>query len=177
LKTLTQILLSLFALLLIALSLAYLDGTTLPVDHTTSITATISAPPARVFSLITNVVAAPAWRPAVKSVQLLPPDQGHDHWIEHLSHGVTMDFIAVRTDLLTPEGHARRDVFLSDPSFGGTWTYDVSAASNPSETILSITETGYIHPPLYRFMMAHVLGMTRNLDQYMTDMKAAVARP
>ena len=37
----------------------------------------------------------------------------------------------------------------------------------------SITETGFIRPPLYRFMMHHLFGITHNLDQYLADMRAA----
>ena len=85
-----------------------------------------------------------------------------------------MTFLATRT-----EPPVRRDVLLDDPkaSYGGTWTYELSPGPDPTTTTLHITETGFIKPPLYRFVMAHVIGPTHNLDQYMTDIQAAASKP
>ena len=90
-----------------------------------------------------------------------------------------MDFFATRTDLITSAGTARRDVLLNEPSasYGGTWTYELSPGTSPQETSLRITEAGFIHPPFYRFMMAHVFGPDRNLKQYMSDIQAQAAKP
>ncbi len=167
-----------FGVLVLVLVLAgvvvYADGARLPVDHTVSVTGVIAAPPEKVFGLITNVEKGPEWRPAVKSVTMLKPNQGRDNWVEHLDHGQFMTFLATRT-----ESPTRRDVLLDDPgaSYGGTWTYELSPGSDPSTTTLRITETGFIKPPVYRFLMTHVFGPTRNLDQYMKDMQAAATKP
>jgi len=77
------------------------------------------------------------------------------------------------------EAPTRRVVQLNDPtaSYGGTWTYELSPGPSSNTTTLRITETGFIHPPLYRFMMVHVFGPTRNLNQYMTDIQSATAKP
>ncbi len=169
-RTLSRILLSLFVLAAALVAIAYLDGLTLPVDHVTTVTGTIAAPPAKVFALITNISAAPTWRHAVKSVTVLPPINGGDHWTENLAHGQTMTFLATRTDAPT-----RRDVLLDlpTPSYGGTWTYLLAPGPTPNTTHLSITETGFIRPAFYRFMMHHVIGMTSNLNQYLSDVRAA----
>jgi uncharacterized protein YndB with AHSA1/START domain len=169
-RTLGRILLSLVVLIAAVLAIAYIDGLTLPVNHTTTVTGTVAAPPAKVFALITNITAAPTWRHAVKSVTVLPPDNGRDHWIEDLGHGQTMTFLATRTD-----PPMRRDVLLDlpTPAYGGTWTYILTPGPTPNTTTLTITETGFINPPLYRFMMQHLFGMTHNLDQYLSDMRAA----
>jgi uncharacterized protein YndB with AHSA1/START domain len=169
-RTLGRILLSLIVLIAVVLALAYIDGLTLPVNHIATVTGTIAAPPAKVFALITNISAAPTWRHEVKSVTVLPPDNGRDHWIEDLGHGQTMTFLATRT-----EPPMRRDVLLDlpSPSYGGTWTYLLTPGPTPNTTTLSITENGFIHPPLYRFMMQHLFGMTHNLDQYLSDTRAA----
>ena len=169
-RTLRRILLGLVALIIVFVALAYIDGLTLPLNHVATVTGTISAPPAKVFALITNVSAAPSWRHAVQSVTVLPPDAGRDHWTEHLAHNQTMTFLATRTEAPT-----RRDVLLdlATPSYGGTWTYLLAPGPTPNSTTLTITETGFIHPPLYRFMMHHVIGLTYNLDQYLSDVRAA----
>jgi hypothetical protein len=158
-RTLIRIGLSFVALIVLVVAVAYLDGMTLPVNHTTTITGTVAAPPAKVFALIANPAAGPIWRPAVKSVQVLAPVYGPqgdlDHWTEDLGHGQTMTFLAV-----------------PGASYGGIWTYEIAPGPTPNTTTLKITETGFINPPLYRFMMHHVIGMTHNLDVYMKDMQA-----
>src|SRR6202034_2068142 len=98
---------------------------------TTTVTGTVAASPAKVFALITNVSAAPTWRHAVKSVTVLPPDNGRDHWTENLDHGQTMTFLATRTDPPT-----RRDVLLAPPTppLGGTSAYLPTPRPPPTTT-------------------------------------------
>jgi len=164
-------------ILLVVLAIAavgvYIDGGRMPYDHTVSVTGVVPATQDKVFALITDVARGANWRPAVKSVTILKKNQGRDNWVEHLDYGEYMTFLAVRTDPLT-----RRDVQLDEPhaSYGGTWTYELSPGPTPGTTTLKITETGFIKPPLYRFMMARVFGPTRNLDRYMKDIQAAAAK-
>jgi hypothetical protein len=157
-------------LLLVAGVIVYADGARLPYSHTVSVTGIVPAPQDKVFALIANVSKASDWRPAVKSVTVLQQDKGRDHWVEHLSHGQYMTFLATRTEAPT-----RRDVLLDEPkaSYGGTWTYELSPGPTPDTTTLTITESGFIKPPVYRFIMIHIVGPTHNLDQYMKDIQAA----
>jgi uncharacterized protein YndB with AHSA1/START domain len=171
-----KIVLAVLAILVVSVAVVVLLGAFEPLNHTTTVTGTIAAPPAQVFALITDIAAAPKWRHQVQSVQVLPQDEGRDHWIEDLGHGQKMPFLAIRTLPPNLDGHALREVRLSDPgaSYGGTWTYTLTPGTTPNTTALQITETGFIKPWIYRFMMAHIFGMTRNLDQYMHDLQAAV---
>ena len=159
-------------LLVVAGVVVYTDGARLPYYHTVSVTGIVPAPQDKVFALITNVAKGSDWRPAVKSVTVLQQDKGRDHWVEHLDHGQFMTFLATRT-----EAPIRRDVLLDEPkaSYGGAWTYELSPGPTPNTTTLSITESGFIKPPVYRFIMTHVIGPTHNLDQYMRDIQAAAA--
>ena len=175
-KTLVRIVLSLIVLLAIVFMVAYVDGASLPVDHVTTISDVVPAPPAKVFALITDVANAPKWRPQVQSVQVLPPDAGRDHWIEDLGHGVKMNFLATETEPISAAAAAKRVVHLSDPTYGGDWTYVLAPGPEPGQTLLIITETGFIKPPIYRFLMQHVFGMKKNLNDYMTAMKAAAVK-
>lgn len=169
-----KIFLAVLFLLVVAGALVYAEGTRLPVDHSVTVAGVVPAPPEKVFALITNVAKASDWRPSVKSVTLLQPDQGRDHWVEHLDHGQFMTFLATRT--VAP---VRREVALDDAKapYGGTWVYDLTPGPSPQTTTLQITESGYIRPPLYRFMMAHIIGPTHNLDEYMKNIQTAAAKP
>lgn len=151
----------------------YADGAKQPVDHSVSVTGVVEAPQQKVFSIITDVAHASQWRPAVKSVTVLQKDNNRDHWVEHLEHGQFMTFLATRT-----EPPFRRDVLLDDPkaSYGGTWMYELAPGPSPNTTTLKITEAGFIRPPIYRFIMAHVFGMTHNLDEYMKDIQNAARK-
>jgi len=157
-------------LLLIAAGLMYADGARLPATHSVSVTGVVPAPPEKVFALITDVKDGANWRPEVKYVNMLVPENGRDHWVEHLAYHQFMTFLAVNTQAPT-----LRQVKLDDPyaKYGGTWTYQLSPGPTANSTTLKITEDGYINPPLYRFMMAHVMGPTKNLDAYMKDVQAA----
>jgi hypothetical protein len=161
-------------LLVLAGGIVYADGARLPYNHSVSVIGVVPAPQEKVFALITNVAHDSDWRPAVKSVTILSTNKDPDHWVEYLDHGQFMTFLAIRTD-----PPMRRDVQLDDPhaSYGGTWTYELSPGPAPATTTLRITETGFIKPPIYRFVMAHLMGPTRNLDQYMKDIQAAAAKP
>lgn len=165
-KLALRILGGLFAIVVLALAGLYIDGTTLPLNHRTSVTATVPAPPDKVFARIVGVANGAAWRPAVLKVTMLTPDSGRDHWIEDLGHGQTMTFLALRTEPPTT-----REVQLDVPgaTYGGTWLYQVTPGPAPETSTLTITETGFIQPPLYRFMVHHVIGMTYNLDHYEQD--------
>ena len=175
-KKLFRILLNIVVVVAILVLAAYVDGTTLPVNHTTTVTHTINAPPEKVFAQITNIAAGASWRPEVKSVNVLPAEIGpngpQDHWVEDLGHGQTMTFLSTKTQApIAPAETGVREVLLDVPgaSYGGTWTYNVSPGPTAGTTMLAITEDGYIEPPLYRFMMHHIFGMTHNLDAYQKD--------
>ena len=159
--------------LLIAGGLIYADGARMPATHSVSVTGVVQAPPEKVFGLITDVKNGDNWRPEVKSVTTLAPDHGRDHWVEHLAYHQYMTFLAVDTVPTT-----LRRVKLDDPkaAYGGTWTYELAPGPTAESTTVKITEDGYINPPMYRFVMARVMGPTKNLDTYMKNLQAAAAR-
>jgi uncharacterized protein YndB with AHSA1/START domain len=172
-KLFLRILLSLVALLVVVGAGIYIDGSVLPVDHTVSVTGTVAAPQEKVFAMITDVGLGAAWRPEVKSVKVLPLVNGRDHWIEDIGQGRSMTFLATYTKAPT-----EREVLLYEPdaTYGGTWLYELSPGTTPNSTTVKITESGFIKPPLYRFMMAHVFGPTYNLNHYLDDLRAAAPK-
>jgi hypothetical protein len=169
-KFVLRILLGLAALVVLVVACAYIDGATMPVDHSTTVAGTVNAAPDVVFAKIADIAHGPSWRPQVITVQVLDATPGHEHWVEDLGHGQKMQFTVVRN-----EPGTRRDVRLDDPgaSYGGTWVYELAPGPTPGATTLKITENGYIKPPIYRFIMRHVIGMTYNLDIYLRNMQSA----
>jgi uncharacterized membrane protein len=177
-KILLRIVLSVLGLVAFVALAAFAIGATMPVDHSITVSGTVAAPPAKVFALITNISAGPSWRPEVKSVEVLPKDNSRDAWIEDLGSGQKMKFLATTTAPPDASGNGVRTVKLDDPAaqYGGVWTYELSPGTSPDTTTLKITETGYINPPLYRFMMKYIFGTTKNLDDYMKHIQAAAPK-
>ena len=64
----------------------------------------------------------------------------------------------------------RRLVTQIDPmaggAFGGTWTYEL--APEATGTRISVTETGWIGNPIFRFMSRFLFGYYGSLDKYLT---------
>ena len=79
---------------------------------------------------------------------------------------------------LAGEGGGDRALLLDAPgaSYGGSWTYELAPGPSPATTNLRITETGFIKPAVFRFVMAHVMGPTHNLDEYMKDIQTAATK-
>jgi len=177
-KILLRVVLSIVALIAVVALTAFAIGATMPVDHSASVSGTVAAPPEKVFALITDIANGPKWRPEVKSVQILPKDNTRDAWVEDLGSGQTMKFLAVTTAPPDANGHGVRAVKLDDPGamYGGVWTYELTPGPSPNTTTLQITEKGYINPPIYRFVMKYVFGMTKNLDDYMKHIQAAAGK-
>ena len=175
-KTLLKVILAVVGIVIFAGLTVFAIGATLPVDHSVSVTGTVAAPPAKVFAIITDIAAGPTWRHEVKSVQVLPKDNSRDVWIENLGGGMTMHFLALTTAPPGPNGRGVRKIETDDPSYGGSWTYELTPGPTPNTTTLKITEDGYIKPPLYRFVTAYITGPTKSLKDYLTEMQAAVSK-
>jgi hypothetical protein len=61
---------------------------------------------------------------------------------------------------------------IADPKlpFGGSWTYEVSAAGSGTE--LNITENGEVYNPLFRFVSRFIMGHTATIEKYQRDLAA-----
>jgi uncharacterized protein YndB with AHSA1/START domain len=140
-------------------------GYALPVKHVASRQARLPQSPDKVFAVVTNVQDFPAWRPSVKRVEVLPPNEGRTRFREIGSDGS----ILYETDSLVP---GKRLVNrIADPSlpFGGRWTYDLAPDGNG--TLLTITENGEVYNPVFRFASRFIMGHTRTIDQFLTDLQ------
>lgn len=139
-------------------------GSTLPATHTVSRTTSLRRPPETVWKLISG---PPDWRPDVRKYQELPSRDGHRVWSETDKSGQTITFEVVES--APPRRLVTR---IADPKlpFGGTWTYEISPASDGC--MLTITENGEIYNPVFRFVSRFMIGHAATLNTYMKALHA-----
>lgn len=138
-----------------------LVGALLPAGHVAARTARYSRPPEAVWAAITDLEAAPSWRPGITKMERLPDRGGKPVWRESGRFG---DMTFEVTELDPPR---RMVTTIADPDlpFSGRWTYDVRPAGQGSE--LTVTEEGEVHNPIFRFMSRFVFGHHRTIEGYL----------
>jgi uncharacterized protein YndB with AHSA1/START domain len=148
----------------------YAYGLGQPLEHTASVRATISAPPSVVWAAITDYPSMPSWWPDVKSISEETRDGVRITWNED-SHGNKIGFI---TKQETREKLLVREILSDGQPFGGTWTFELEAVENGS-TLLTITEKGFITPPVFR-AVASLRGLDATMKSYMAALQKHVTR-
>lgn len=160
-------------ILLVFVGAILLIGWRLPVQHRAVREASFPASAESIYALISRPQDYPRWRSGVTQVVLLAPESdGRPQFREVGSDGA----ILYRIEEATPS--TRLVTRIADPKlpFGGTWTYEVIPAGD--STTLRITEDGEVYNPLFRFVSRYVMGETRTMDRYLTDVgKAIRSRP
>jgi uncharacterized protein YndB with AHSA1/START domain len=144
-------------------------GALLPKGHVASRRARFSAPPDRVFAIISDVGGTAAWRRDISKIELLPSDDGKPMFREHGGH----DAITYRVEAIEPPRLMR--VRIADPNlpFGGTWSYALApregegGGAGAGGTELTITERGEVYNPVFRFMSRFVFSQTATIDAYL----------
>lgn len=140
-------------------------GMLLPKGHRASRTATLAAPPAVVFGVITDFARAPEWRRDVAQVDVMP-DDGRGRMIrEHGSNGV----VPYRVEVFDPP--SRLVMRIADPSlpYGGSWTYELQP--DGSGTSLTLTEDGEVYNPIFRFMQKVFFSPYASIDAYIQNLR------
>lgn len=134
-------------------------GWFLPVGHVASRTAALSAPPARVYALVSDVATYPAWWSDIASVEMLPPDHGRTRFRQHTSDGA----IVMEVVESTPPSRLVTRIADPDQPFGGTWTWEI--VSDGTGSRVTITERGEIYHPVFRVMARFVFGYTGTMER------------
>ena len=119
-----------------------------------------------VWTRITAYPEGPTWRRGLTSVERLPDHEGREVWRE-----VSGDAIDFETTLLEPPHRLVRRIADDRSDFGGEWEYEL--ASDAGGTVVTITERGEVYNPLFRFVSRFILGHTRTIDGYLTDLAAS----
>jgi hypothetical protein len=156
-------------LLLLILSIAItallaLAGLLLPRQHDATRQAVFHRPPAELFAIVHDFANGPGWRSGLKTVELLPPRDGHPFFRETSGHG------AVTFAVLEDRAPEKLVVQIADDHlpYGGTWTYEFSAV--PGGTRMRITEQGEVKNVVFRVLARFVFGYTATIETYLSDL-------
>jgi len=135
-------------------------GALLPKAHVVSRKARFRQPPAAIWEVISG---PPMWRADVRSFEELPDRDGHKVWREVDKHGQKIIF--ERVDFNPPVSMVTR---IADPKlpFGGSWSHQISPVDGGCT--LTITESGEVYNPIFRFVSRFVIGHSASIEKYLT---------
>jgi uncharacterized protein YndB with AHSA1/START domain len=133
-------------------------GALLPVKHVSTSSADLAAPPARVWTVLTDILAYPLWRPSLTRVELLNPGAPMATWREVTKDG-TMTY---ETIAAVPPTRLVTRIADKGLPFGGEWEYAIVPTATGSR--VTITERGEIYNPIFRFVARFFLGYTATMD-------------
>jgi len=138
-------------------------GALLPQNHVAARRVRLSAPPDRVFAVISDVGATASWRKDISSIDMLPAEGGNTMFREQQRGG---DAVTYRVEALEPPRRMLVRIADTGLPFGGTWTYEVAPASSGGSEV-TITERGEVYNPVFRFMSRFVFSHYATIDGYL----------
>jgi hypothetical protein len=136
-------------------------GAMLPRQHSATRSAFIKASPEKVFELISG---PQDWRADLKNCAVV--DQDGKHLVRETDkHGQTITYERVQFDPPT----LLQNVIADKKS--SLWRrVDLESAGAEGRLPVTITEDGEVYNPLFRFVSRFVIGHTRTLDNYLTQL-------
>ena len=143
-------------------ALMALIGAVVPREHRATSTITLRQPADSVWKVVRDLGEVPSWWPAVTESVRQPDTQGREVWRQKTS-GWEMPLIVIES--VPPRRLVTQIDTSAGGAFGGTWTYELVAASGG--TNVSVTEAGWIGNPIFRFLSRFVFGYYGTLDGYL----------
>lgn len=138
-------------------------GYLLPRDHVATRHARVPARPDAVWTVLSDHAAETQWRSGLRSVARVEDRDGHAVWEEVDRHGQRMLLETIEHE--PPRRLVRRIVETGLP-FGGRWIVEIAPDADGS--IVTVTEEGQVHNPVFRFVSRFVFGHTATIDAYLT---------
>jgi hypothetical protein len=157
------------AFLAIIIALTVLIGPRLPRDHVATVRASYRAAPSVIWSIISDPIHSGSWRKGLKSVDPLSSADGHMAWREVSASG-TVDYAVTES---IPERRLVTHITSPGLPYGGQWEYSLAPAGTGTE--LTITERGFVNPPLFRVMARLFFGFTSTLEAYHRSLAARLS--
>jgi uncharacterized protein YndB with AHSA1/START domain len=170
-KIVLFILLGLVGLLGLVALVLYIAGSQMPREHRAQRSVILTASRATVWSAITDYAAIPSWWPMVKAVRVEKLADGTELTWNTDSHGNEVPY---RTSESRVNERLVRVIASDQLAFGGTWTFDLADASGGG-TQLTITEDGYVNPPIFRAMAKWVFGLDTTMRDYLANLEKHLA--
>ncbi|MEO5762821.1 MAG: SRPBCC domain-containing protein [Vicinamibacteria bacterium] len=152
------------------LILVYRIGSRMPREHRASRSKRIGAPPSDVFNAITDVQGFAAWRTDLKKVELLDDVNGKRRYRETSDHGP----LTFEVTEAAPGKRVITTIVDEGQPFGGSWTFELRPEG--AVTRVTITEDGYVSPPIFRLLSRYVFGHTANMDNYLKNLEKRFPR-
>lgn len=140
-------------------------GAILPKGHVVSRSAQFEQPLDVVWQVVSNFSASPSWRSELASVQQLPDNNAHPVWRETYRDGSVVTLETVES--IPPRRLVRR-IIDSDLPFGGSWTIEIAPTNE--DCLVTITEYGEVHNPIFRFLGRFIVGHRVAIDRYLRDL-------
>lgn len=162
------------ALVLVGLvDIVLLIGYRLPQDHVASRTLTSKQPPQAVWAVISDHADEPNWRPDLKKVEHMWDARRMEIWRETYSNGDTLSFATAE---FQPPQRMVRVITDENIPFGGRWEYKIEPDKNGGSR-LTITEYGWVRPPLFRFVSKYIIGHSASIDDYLKALAKKLGEP
>ncbi|MDB6094633.1 MAG: hypothetical protein JWM32_2195 [Verrucomicrobia bacterium] len=170
-KIALSILVGLVALVLSAALFFYVVGLRMPREHRAEITVTLPASRPTVWAALTDYSTMPQWWPAVKSIRIEKLSDGTELTWNVDRHGQEIPFVTAESRL---NEKLVRVIAKNDLPFGGSWTYELADAG-AGQTKLTLTEDGFINPPIFRAMAKWFFGLDATMKDFISHLEPHVA--
>ena len=173
-KIVLFIVVGLVVVLILTALVFYLAGLSMPREHRSVVSATFQASRAAVWSAITDYAAMPSWWPGVKSVRREKLPDGTELTWNKDSHGQEIPF---RTGESRVNEKLVRVIAVEKVAklpFGGTWTFALADAPGGG-TQLTLTEDGFINPPIFRAVAQWFIGLDATQKDFIANLEKRLA--
>jgi uncharacterized protein YndB with AHSA1/START domain len=160
------------ALFLVAVGLVFLIGWRLPESHEATVEREYAATPERVYQEIATPREYPRWRSGVQKVDIL---EAEDDGLERFREYALGDEVTYVIEEKTPGQRFVTTIADKDLPYGGSWIFEMTPSA--MGTRLRITEEGEVYNAFFRFVSRFILGHTRGLETYHSDLEKRLAAP
>ena len=148
----------------------YLVGRAQPERHRATISFALPKSRAVVWAALTDYAAMPTWWPAIKSIRLETRANGEVITWNTDGHGKEIGF---RTKEENAPTRLVREIVGDDLPFGGVWIYELAEVNGT--THITLTEDGFIKPPLFRGIAKFFLPPEATMRDFEKHFSAHVA--
>ena len=162
-----KIIISLVAVVALLAATIFVIGKNLPLRHRAGTWIDLRAAPEAVYDRIVAVDHAREWRSEVKSVDLLPEENGEAGFRIVDGNGA----ITYRIEQADRPRRFVTRIADTDLGFGGRWAIDIEPRAAGSR--VRIVEEGEVTSPVFRFFSRYVFGHYRTQESYLRGLAAS----